>query len=79
MRYLKDPVVVVLVRAGVLSIGCTVTHDDGHIDTPKVFALSMRAAQRELTSRLRADGYTPVARWVTTAETSTRTFREGTP
>jgi hypothetical protein len=71
-------VVVVLVHTGVVSIGCTLTHDDGRIIASKVTALSMRGAQRELTSRLRGVGYTPVARWVTTEETSTRTFREGT-
>jgi acetylornithine deacetylase/succinyl-diaminopimelate desuccinylase-like protein len=75
---MNGPVVVVVAHAGVLSMRCTITHDDGHSETPRVFALSMRAAQRELTSRLRSDGYTPVGRWVTTATESTRTFREAT-
>ena len=74
----NGPVVVVLVHAGVVSIRCTVNHDDGDHHTLSVKALSMRGAQRELTSRMRHDGYEPVARWVTTEETSTRTFREGT-
>lgn len=69
------PVVVVLVHTGLLSIGCTITHDDGHTETPPVKALSMRGAQRELTSRLRADWYEPVGRWVTTDKQSTRAFR----
>jgi hypothetical protein len=72
------PVVVVLVRAGVLSIACTVTHDDGDHHTLTVAALSMRGAQREMTTRLRRDGYEPVGRWFTTGRESTRTFREAT-
>lgn len=75
---MKGPVVVVLVHAGYVSIKCTLTYDDRASEWVPVHALSMRGAQRELTSRMRADGYTPVARWVTTGETSTRTFREGT-
>jgi hypothetical protein len=75
---MTGPVVVVLRHAGVLSIGCTITHDDGTVEHPMMNALSMRSAQRTMTSRLRADGYEPVARWVTGDKTSTRTFREGT-
>jgi hypothetical protein len=75
---MSDPVVVVLTRPGVLSIYATVTHDDGDHHTLSVTALSMRGAQRELTSRLRVYGYTPVGRWVTTDKQSTRTFREAT-
>jgi hypothetical protein len=69
---------VVLVHTRVLSIGCTITHDDGRIIAAKVTSLSMRGAQREMTTRLRRGGYTPVGRWFTTGRESTRTFREAT-
>lgn len=72
-------VVVVLVHAGLVSIKCTLTYDDRASEWFTVKAPSMRGAQRELTSRLWGDGYEPVGRWVTTDETSTRTFREATP
>lgn len=74
---MTGPVVAVLVHAGVVSMKCTLTHDNGASEWAPVKALSMRGAQRELTTRMKADGYTPVGRWVTTEETSTRTFREG--
>lgn len=75
---MTGPVVVVLVQAGVLSVSCTVTHDDGSTETTPVVALSMRGAQRELTSKLRHDGYRPVGRWVTSIDhvRSSRKFRE---
>lgn len=50
-----------------LSILAHVHYDDGHIEVgPTVIkALNLRGAQREITSRLIADGYAPAGRWET--------------
>jgi hypothetical protein len=79
----SHPVLVSLVQTDPLTVRCTVTRyggDDpaGVTVHPVVNALSMRSAQRTLTTRMKADGYTPVGRWVTAGNQSTRTFREGT-
>ena len=81
---MSRPVLVTLVQTDPLTVRCAITRYGGAdpagvTEHPELDALSMRSAQRTLTTRLRLDGYTPVGRWVTTAETSSRTFREGTP
>jgi hypothetical protein len=46
-----------------LSIKCEIVHDDGTTTEPPVWALKMRGAQREMTSRLAEMGYEPAGRW----------------
>lgn len=57
------PVSVRVWHAGVSSMGCAITFDSGEHADPVIVSLSMRGAQREITSRLRHDGYQPTARW----------------
>jgi len=48
-------------------IACNVVHEDESADHPDIDSLSMRGAQREITSYLISQGYEPVGRWEVTA------------
>lgn len=58
----------VWLTAGTIQPTCRVVHEDETAREMSVDSPSMRGAQREITSFLIADGYTPLGRWETTAE-----------
>jgi hypothetical protein len=48
-----------------IEITCMIVFEDESADNPSVESLSMRGAQREMTSYLLAHGYEPAGRWET--------------
>ena len=49
-----------------LAVKCMVVHEDESTSEMPVRSLSMRGAQREITTRLKAQNYQPAGRWEAT-------------
>jgi hypothetical protein len=63
-----------------LAVKGLIVQEDESTEDFATFSLNMRGAQREVTTRMRTEGYVPVGRWETTASShavieTTRRFR----
>ncbi len=66
----------VWLRQDNMQVKCMVVYEDESTSEPDVDSLSMRGAQREMTSRLIGEGYEPAGRWKQQADGETcRQFR----
>jgi hypothetical protein len=80
-----SPVEVWLARKNI-AVTCCVFHEDESSHYVTLRSLDMRGAQREITTALKSQGYTPVGRWRYVGGSSTtgftecrRLFRAGSP
>ena len=74
MTRTDGPVEVTLSKPN-LAITCRIMREDRTVTEVAVHSLSMRGAQRSVTTWLSSQGYIPAGRWETRETSSVRLFR----